>query len=99
MTDVIKMEYDLMEDMARAFEQGASQLEDTQREVESCQIFTSPHSPAAAGRMRSALMSGVGRVWSCPAAGAGPERCSRRGARPTQDSRRLPNHRSAPWAR
>jgi WXG100 family type VII secretion target len=35
MTDVIKMDYDLMDDMARAFEQGASQLEDTQKEVES----------------------------------------------------------------
>ena len=35
MSDIIKMDYGLMEDMARAFEQGASQLADTQKEVES----------------------------------------------------------------
>ena len=34
MSDIIKMDYDLMEDMARAFGEGASQLEDTRKEVE-----------------------------------------------------------------
>jgi WXG100 family type VII secretion target len=34
MSDIIKMDYGLMEDMARTFERGASQLEETQKEVE-----------------------------------------------------------------
>lgn len=64
MSDIIKMEYDLMEEMKRTFLQGVEQLQDTSQEMQN--IANSLEDGALLGRGGTAFVDAI-RSKLCPA--------------------------------